>query len=701
MILCMMSVLCFAKKPKAIFAEADNINSYAQREEKMSSALQIGGLVSGLDTNAIIDALVDVERNKIRLVEAKMYKDEYRLSAYGTLASKLNAFETVAKKISDEDEFDLFTGTSSDEDYATIDGETSAVEGTYTIVVSQRAQAEKLSSLAGRVTDDSASLLGAGTASITVDGVTINLDSGDTIRDLAYMINHATNGSGESIDVKASVIKAADNDYRLVLTSTEEGLDNAIALTDATGSVLQDLGIIADAAGDKGNQAQVYTYTPAAAIPASGAMGSTGTFSFTGTDHNNNAVSGSYTLDGSTTENFLAYIETQFNQTVDASIDAGGNLLITDKTTGVSSMSITVTEDGDLDGDGTLGVFNAAVLTTTGNTGDSSIQVAADGFFTVDGIAVQTDSNEADGVVTGTTFNLRQADPTKEIILTLERDYDEIKGLVQEFVDGYNEVRTYIDENSKYAISSDDEDDAGMDGAFASDWTVNRVKSGLRSILTTQFTEWESSSAYNALSRIGVTSDARSGNLKIDDDDFKDAFDNHFEDMLRLFVPDATSDNSNVVFGRSTATTENGIYDLERIDDTYYRIRKQGDAAWTTSEARNGDVITFMNDAAKGLSFTIPIGNTDPAVVRYTKGIGQMMIDELDTINDSMDGYLTLSTTNLSSRIESMEDRINELEGELEEYRVRLTKRFSDLEQAMSQMQMQSASLVASIGSFG
>ena len=73
----------------------------------MSGVFQIGGLASGLDTNAIIDALVDVERNKIRLVQSQQLDYEVKLSAYGSLIGKLNEFETAAKTLNEQEYFEI------------------------------------------------------------------------------------------------------------------------------------------------------------------------------------------------------------------------------------------------------------------------------------------------------------------------------------------------------------------------------------------------------------------------------------------------------------------------------------------------------------------------------------------------------------------------------------------------------------------
>ncbi len=105
----------------------------------------------------------------------------------------------------------------------------------------------------GKITSQTASLssLGITVGKINVDGIDIDIDNNDSIQDLRMKINSATNTKGEKIGVSASVVKISDNNFRLVLGAKNTG-STGINYSDVTGSTLQDLGIIADAAGAKG-----------------------------------------------------------------------------------------------------------------------------------------------------------------------------------------------------------------------------------------------------------------------------------------------------------------------------------------------------------------------------------------------------------------------------------------------------------------
>lgn len=88
------------------------------------------------------------------------------------------------------------------------------------------------------------------------------------------------------------------------------------------------------------------------------------TISFTGTNHNGTAVSGSYAISNVATDSvqgLLSAIETAFGNQVTAAINASGRIVVTDKTQGNSSIALTLntTQAHDLD-------FGTVLTTNTG-----------------------------------------------------------------------------------------------------------------------------------------------------------------------------------------------------------------------------------------------------------------------------------------------------------------------------------------------
>jgi len=186
-------------------------------------SITVGGIMSGLDTNNIIDQLVELERRPIVQLQEKEAEYQVELSAYGTLRSHLNELKSAMENLDDEGDLDRFSATPGDSDLLAASADETAVTGTYNVTVSQLARVQKLKS--GAFTETEA--VGKGTLHLQVgdgDARDISIGANDTIEDVADAINE------ENAGVKASVIFDGA-DYYLTLTAEDSGADNVIDLT--------------------------------------------------------------------------------------------------------------------------------------------------------------------------------------------------------------------------------------------------------------------------------------------------------------------------------------------------------------------------------------------------------------------------------------------------------------------------------------
>lgn len=184
--------------------------------------ISVGGIISGLDTEEIISALLEVEKIPVTTMEKKVEAYEVELSTYGELSSLLKTLSTAASALDKSTDFNQFSATSSDTDVFTAKAYPNATAGSYSISVDNLAQAQKLKS-AAFVTD---APVGAGTLTLQLgdgDVTEITLDEDDTLTDLAAKINE-----GQS-DVRATVITNGDESY-LTLVSQKTGEDNQIEI---------------------------------------------------------------------------------------------------------------------------------------------------------------------------------------------------------------------------------------------------------------------------------------------------------------------------------------------------------------------------------------------------------------------------------------------------------------------------------------
>jgi flagellar hook-associated protein 2 len=183
------------------------------------SSISFGGLATGLDTGAIIDALMEIRRQPIVRLQARQTLYESQKEALGTLKTKLLALQTAAKDLDTFTEFASYSAASSREDILTATAGSMAAPGTYEIVVESLATAQKDISQGYASLDD---VVGWGSLTVTVGGeaTVVDIDpSADSLVDLKDAINAA--GAG----VVASILNdgSEGTPYRLILTAADTG----------------------------------------------------------------------------------------------------------------------------------------------------------------------------------------------------------------------------------------------------------------------------------------------------------------------------------------------------------------------------------------------------------------------------------------------------------------------------------------------
>ncbi|BBV65435.1 flagellar filament capping protein FliD [Kluyvera ascorbata] len=194
------------------------------------------GIGSGLKLSDILDSLTAAEKATLTPITKQQTSYTAKLSAYGTLKSSLEAFQTANTALSKADLFTATTTASSTTAFsATTTG--NAIAGKYTINVTQLAQAQTLTTKATQADNKTAIATSDSVLTIQQGGgkepVTINISAANSsLTGMRDAINNAKAG------VSASIINVGGA-YRLSITSNDSGLDNAMTLSVSGDSALQ------------------------------------------------------------------------------------------------------------------------------------------------------------------------------------------------------------------------------------------------------------------------------------------------------------------------------------------------------------------------------------------------------------------------------------------------------------------------------
>lgn len=186
--------------------------------------ITFSGLATGLDTDSIIESLMEIEREPIDSLENDIDYFEAETDAFSTFSGLLENLLTAVDSMDTVEELSAYSATSSDKSALSASADNSAVSGTYHVQVVSLAEAQKDVSAAGFSDTSSTTLSGTLTIGETsIEYSSISLD------ELVDMVNDSDSG------VQASIINdGSDDGYRLVLTAEQAGETIEIS---GTGSV--------------------------------------------------------------------------------------------------------------------------------------------------------------------------------------------------------------------------------------------------------------------------------------------------------------------------------------------------------------------------------------------------------------------------------------------------------------------------------
>lgn len=491
----------------------------------MFGGISFGGLGSGLDTGAIIDALLRVERIPINQLEARKETEQKKLSLLGTFRGHVDALRDKANELSKLSGFLSFNVAAGDDTAASFSADGNAVTGSHTLDVVRLARADRWA--LDPVLDPTTNLASADgqSLSFTYDGTAYSVPmqaATSSLNDVAAGVNGATNGA-----VSASVVNtgtSSNPSYQLVLAGSETGED----------------------------------------------------------------------------------------------------FRITGLTSSIAGLSV----------DGTAPDPTGLALST------NNLVVGVNAEAKIDGLTVQRSGNDFNDVIDGVTISLLREDPTLGVdvstTFTVEADKDGIKARVKAFIDAYNGVVKFVNEQTTYS------EEEGAGGELFGENSLRTMQSVIQGALFNQNPTAVSSDPDNfgTLRLLGIELQS-DGMLKINDSDMDAKLDLDLSLFAETFVDSDGFDNAGATPGSPGFFTDTTA-DTGLADDLMRSIDR---------------VVKSYQDA--GGSF--------------------------------FKGIFDARTDTFNANIKLFDQQIEQREFRMERYEENLVQRFSALERVMAQLQSQGA----------
>lgn len=197
------------------------------------SNISFGGLVSGLDTAALIDSLVSIERSQTNAITTKQQNLTTQKSIVNSMSSAVAALGTAVRGLDLATEGRPLSATSSDSKIS-VASSSSATAGLHDLRVKQLAAAKVVQSepFSSRTT---AGVVGTGGVDITVGATTksVTWTATDSLDAIAAKINAADAGvTANIVDVTGS------GSFRLIVNAKASGTAGAPTFADTGAGTL-------------------------------------------------------------------------------------------------------------------------------------------------------------------------------------------------------------------------------------------------------------------------------------------------------------------------------------------------------------------------------------------------------------------------------------------------------------------------------
>ncbi|MFW5833771.1 MAG: flagellar filament capping protein FliD [Pseudomonadota bacterium] len=526
---------------------------------------RMSSMSSGLDTEALIGAMVDAKKIPAVRFEQKIEVGEAKVLAYEELQGALTAMQSALEGLrnppglmgADENLFerkDAYFSSNTTTQPATLLGiqATNAADvGSFDLRIGGLATSHKVMSNA--VADPAALGLAAGTLTLGLgSGTTADIAVDDTTT--LSGLRDAINAQRDTTGVSASILKVSDTEQRLVLTGQETGLDQTITV-----------------AGDAANLTMLGFADPA-----------------------------------------------------------------------------------------------------------NELQAAANAEFWVDDIAVERPTNTITDLYDGLTIDLYQAEPGTTVTVEVEANYAEAREQVQTFVDAYNDLRDFIDQQTAVGETGDvDKLAAPLFG-----------DSVLRSLTQSLGLELGSAvqglgaDAPSTLGELGITLE-RDNRLKLDTAKLDELLLTDPKAVRRVFEFDATIDNPDLAIYDRPNSLPSNAFTVEKVGADW--ILDDGTDT-ITLEASGGTLKAPGDSSYAGLTMFY-VGAADPTApitIQATQGIADRLYNVIENATGVVDGTLAEAIESTEGQIETWQEDIDRINERADAYREVLIERFGRLETALS-----------------
>ncbi|MDE3074561.1 MAG: flagellar filament capping protein FliD [Chloroflexota bacterium] len=408
-------------------------------------AISFGGLVSGLSTQAVIQALMAADQAPLTLLQNQQGQEQRKLQAWQDLQTKLQTLQAAADTLSLQSTAGAkklsFAGPAGT--FATGSASATAANGSFTLNIDQVATQTQLNSTSGvgtaivgsdiaTFTNKLATPVTAGI--FTIDNTQIAVTTGDSFDTILANIQSATQAAGDP--VLASIV---GNQIQLTRPAGNTDVIHLGAGGDTSNFLSATKLLGPPAATTMTSTGPVGVANPNAALDNANIAGLTSTTS-------GSLLVNGVTIDYNTATDTLQNVLDRINASsagVTATYDAASDTVrFTANQTGSQAISVS-----DMAGN---------LLSSLQVTSSAAQTYGQNAQFEVNGGTTQySTSNSVNNIVAGVNLTLQQANPAGQpLTVTVSQDPSVAESALQSFVTAYNDVVDTLRKDTAYDATS-------------------------------------------------------------------------------------------------------------------------------------------------------------------------------------------------------------------------------------------------------
>ena len=371
-------------------------------------------------------------------------------------------------------------------------------------------------------------------------------------------------------------------------------------------------------------------------------------------------------------------------------------LLIQGNNTGASN-TITI-DDGLTTLDGTGGTESFLSATFTESQTAQNAQVRVDGYPPSGWI--ERSSNSITDVIPGVSLTLLNSSASS-VQVTIGDDTGAMQEKIESLVEKYNDVISYIKEQTKYDVNT------GQAGILLGNYAVEIVKSALNYIGAGNAPGFKDpNDPFLSLAQLGITTDSSEtsptfGQLLIDSGALEAAITSDPDGVANLMsayfhgVSDDTTGNI-TYYSSLPGITQPGIYNVTATVS----------GGVITAGTINGHAATISDDTLTGQSgyseygLAVKINLVDgdySGTVRLQVGKNGQFSDKLDELLSVSSGPVNILINNYQDIIDGIDAKIEAEQRRVEGVRQRLTEQFARVDSILSTLNQQSEYLTTQL----